>query len=417
MRHFSDFGEVISKGSGIGQLMDDLGKALAEGGGEMLMLGGGNPAHIPEIEAVWQERMREITESPESLRRVLSIYDPPRGNSSFLKALAGLLNETYGWNVGEENLAVTAGGQFAFFTLFNLLAGPSPLGNRKIVLPVAPEYIGYANQGIAPGIFRSVIPKIAITRPHSFKYHIDFDALSLGEGDAAVCISRPTNPSGNVLDDAEIKRLSDLTEKAGIPLIVDNAYGLPFPGILFKKISFVRKDHHIMVFSLSKLGLPGTRTAIVVASPEIARAVSEFTAVSGLANGNFGQAILRPLLENRRILSLVEQGIQPHYLKKRDFAKEIVDKFFPKNGSYFLHETEGAMFFWLWLPNSKKNSMQMYSDLKGEGVLVVPGEPFFFGLQEKDRNWPHQHQCLRISFAMAPEVVENGLKIISKKIS
>ena len=71
--------------------MDDLGKALAEGGGEMLMLGGGNPAHIPEIEAVWQERMSEITESPESLRRILSIYDPPRGNSSFLKALAALL--------------------------------------------------------------------------------------------------------------------------------------------------------------------------------------------------------------------------------------------------------------------------------------------------------------------------------------
>ena len=397
--------------------MDDLGKALAEGGGEMLMLGGGNPAHIPEIEAVWQERMSEITESPESLRRILSIYDPPRGNSSFLKALAALLNETYGWNVGEENLAVTAGGQFAFFTLFNLLAGPSPLGNRKIVLPVAPEYIGYANQGIAPGIFRSVVPQIAITGPHSFKYHIDFDALSLGEGDAAVCVSRPTNPSGNVLDDAEIDRLSDLTEKAGIPLIVDNAYGLPFPGILFKKVSFVRKDHHIMVFSLSKLGLPGTRTAIVVASPEIARAVSEFTAVSGLANGNFGQAILRPLLENRRILSLVEQGIQPHYLKKRDFAKEIIDNFFPKDGSYFLHETEGAMFFWLWLPNSKKSSMQLYADLKGEGVLVVPGEPFFFGLQEPDQNWPHQHQCLRISFAMTPEVVENGLKIISKKIS
>jgi alanine-alpha-ketoisovalerate/valine-pyruvate aminotransferase len=29
---------------------------------------------------------------------------------------------------------------------------------------------------------------------------------------------------------------------------VDNAHGLPFPGILFKKIYLIRKEHHIVVF-------------------------------------------------------------------------------------------------------------------------------------------------------------------------
>jgi len=82
--------------------MEDLGKVLAEGGANMLMLGGGNPAHIPGVEAVWKKRMAEIVESPDFLRRVLAIYDPPRGNSDFLRALAGLLNEEFHWNVSKR---------------------------------------------------------------------------------------------------------------------------------------------------------------------------------------------------------------------------------------------------------------------------------------------------------------------------
>ena len=50
----------LCTGSGIGELMEDLGLALAAGGERMCMLGGGQPAHIPEIDAVWRRRMEEI---------------------------------------------------------------------------------------------------------------------------------------------------------------------------------------------------------------------------------------------------------------------------------------------------------------------------------------------------------------------
>ncbi len=42
----SKFGQKIAMASGISQLMDDLGDALAEAR-DILMLGGGNPGHIP----------------------------------------------------------------------------------------------------------------------------------------------------------------------------------------------------------------------------------------------------------------------------------------------------------------------------------------------------------------------------------
>ena len=53
----SEFGRGLCSGSGIGELMDDLGHALAQGGGRVLMLGGGQPAHIPEMDALLRKRM------------------------------------------------------------------------------------------------------------------------------------------------------------------------------------------------------------------------------------------------------------------------------------------------------------------------------------------------------------------------
>ena len=53
----SGFGEKFAGHSGIVQLMDDLGKAMAENK-EMLMLGGGNPSHIPEVQKLQRPRRR-----------------------------------------------------------------------------------------------------------------------------------------------------------------------------------------------------------------------------------------------------------------------------------------------------------------------------------------------------------------------
>jgi alanine-alpha-ketoisovalerate/valine-pyruvate aminotransferase len=89
----------------------------------------------------------------------------------------------------------------------------------------------------------------------------------------------------------------------------------------------------------------------VVAPPYIARAVAALTAVSGLANGNLGQAIVHPLLEDGSILRLVTQS---HYGKKLNFARQVIADCFPQDASYFLHETEVAMCLWLRLQKSKK---------------------------------------------------------------
>ena len=135
MSEFSRVGKKLTSRSGILTLMDDLGRAMTTDPG-MRMLGGGNPAAVPGMQALFRERMRELMDSPAAFDQMLGNYDPPQGNPRFVKAVADLLRNRYGWQIGPENVAITCGGQNAFFYLFNMLGGTGTNGvKKKIVLP------------------------------------------------------------------------------------------------------------------------------------------------------------------------------------------------------------------------------------------------------------------------------------------
>jgi len=416
---FSTVGRKLTVPSGILELMDDMGRAMTVEP-QMRMLGGGSPAAIPALQALVRRRMQELLADGDSFERMMVRYDPPAGNPRFLRSLAALLQREYGWDIGPQNLAVTSGGQTAFFQLFNLLAGRFENGRRKkILLPVAPEYIGYADQGIEPDLFLACRP--AITYPPCgdgkiFKYSINFPAVeaALARGDiGAIAASRPTNPSGNVLTDAEVARLSALAAAHGIPLILDNAYGQPLPGVMFVPAKPFWSPHTILVLSLSKLGLPGTRTAIVIAAENIARAVTAFTAITGLANGTIGQQLVLPWIESGKILELGSEILQPFYAEKSRAAAAWAREYFDAVGvDWALHANEGAFFHWLWLKNLRFTSRELYERLKVRKVLTVPGEYFFFGLET---DWPHRHECLRLNFSGESETVREGYQIIAEE--
>ena len=88
----SDFGKRFAGKIGIAELMDDLGSALAADPAP-LMLGGGNPAHIPEVQALVRRRMNQILDQPGEFEGLIGNYDTPQGSAPFLEALAGLLNQ------------------------------------------------------------------------------------------------------------------------------------------------------------------------------------------------------------------------------------------------------------------------------------------------------------------------------------
>lgn len=412
MTHFSRFGERFSRRTGARELMDDLGTAMASDE-QVMMLGGGNPALIPAVQEILRSRVRDVVASDREFRRMVSDYAHPAGEGTFREALAAFLRSEYHWPVGIENIALTGGSQSAFFQLFNLLAGESSDGTqRRILLPITPEYIGYRDTGVAGEIFVARRPLIEELPDAMFKYHLDPRGLSAEDGIGAVCVSRPTNPTGNVLTDAEMLTLGQFASKAGVPFIVDGAYGLPFPAIVYEDATPSWDANTILCLSLSKLGLPGVRTGIVIGPADVIDALTGMNATMSLAVSSVGPVLVRDLLADGAILRISRELIRPFYKQR---AVETLDRLRTALAGlpFHIHRPEGAFFLWLWIPGLPISSQELYERLKARKVIVVSGHHFFPGLTER---WRHCEECLRISYTQSPELVAKGLQIVAEEI-
>lgn len=411
----SKFGHKFTRDNGITQLMDDLGKANSTDNPDIVMLGGGNPALIPEANNIFVDELEKLIHSKQ-VDQMLGLYDGPQGADAFLDALAKMLNDEYAWGLSAENIALSNGSQSSFFSLFNLFAGEMPDGSKnKILFPLAPEYVGYADQGLAEDQFSSIKPEIHIFEDQQqFKYEIDLDALektlSTDKHIGALCVSRPTNPTGNVITDDELERLDVLTRQYQIPLIVDNAYGHPFPGAIYTDARLRWNENIILCMSLSKLGLPGLRTGIVIANKEIIEAMSRINGTLILAPNSVGASLMTRLMKDNELLPLCNDIIKPFYQHKADTAVELFNEIFAGLPVY-LHKLEGAFFMWLWFKDSAMTSEELYNALKKQNVFVIPGHNFFIGIED---DWPHKHQCIRINYAKDENTLRKGLETIKQ---
>jgi valine--pyruvate aminotransferase len=411
-RKWSKFGERFSRPTGAAELMEDLGFATADENAALL-LGGGNPGKIPEIQSLLRSRLSDVAASNISTDQMFGNYSHPKGDVAFRRALAKLLKREYGWQLSADNIVLTAGSQTGFFLLFNMLAGEFFDGSfKRILLPATPEYAGYTDIGLMGNIFVSQRPEIEDRSDGFFKYHINFDTLKFGEDIAALCISRPTNPTGNVITDEELQKLDEMARRAGVPLIVDNAYGLPFPRIVFSKATPFWNDNVVLCMSLSKLGLPGIRTGIIIAHEEFIDALSNMIAVQSLAVSSAGAVFVLPWIESGEIIDISRRYITPFYKHKSQVACKLLKR--ELDGIPFkIHVPEGAFFLWLWLPGLPISSHELYRRLKARDVFVVSGHHFFPGLEE---SWRHRDECLRLSYSQNDIVVEEGMKLIGEEL-
>lgn len=409
---FSDFGTKFSGKTGIGDLMHDLAH-LPDDGRPLYRLGGGNPAQIPELTATFVEQIRRFTDNSDSFRRGATLYSAAQGHAGFIKSFASLMQSKYGWPITEKNVVLTNGSQNAFFMLFNLFGGATNGTVRKIHLPVAPEYIGYEDVALSEPIFSSQRPVIELLDDQLFKYRLDKNNIQLNSDTAAICVSRPTNPTGNVLTDNEVNALDMLAQQHGIPLIIDNAYGAPFPNIINVPATLTWHDNIVLSMSFSKFGLPGARTGIVVANQQIIEALTQMNAVMNLSPSSLAPAILQPLFEDGSILTLCDQHIKPHYQNRAEEALSWFRQSF-EGLPALAHKPEGSIFLWLWFPELNISSAQLYQRLKQLGVIVVPGHYFFPGLANDE--WEHKQQCVRVNIGGDAQELRTGLDLIANEI-
>jgi len=408
----SKFGTKFTRQSGIHQLMIDLGEAYSSNHPDLCMLGGGNPAFIPEAQALFGKEMERLIEN-KLFESMIGIYDGPQGEKNFRNVLSQYLNNKFDWAIGPENISLTNGSQNSFFYLFNALAGEMPDGSfKKILFPLSPEYVGYADAGLSEDMFVSNRPNIELLENQQFKYRVNFDDLHIGDDIAAICLSRPTNPTGNVVSDRELARLKELAQEKDIPLIIDNAYGQPFPNVIYADVQLNWDNSTVLCMSLSKLGLPGARTGIVIASKEITETIGALSGIITLAPNSVGAALMTRMIEDGEIEHLSETIIKPFYSARLKMAVGLFNDIFA-DLPVRIHKPEGAFFLWLWCEGLPISTQEFYVRLREKQVFVIPGEDFFIDI---DSRWPHTRECIRINYGQPEDRLQAGFEIIAAEL-
>ena len=283
-----------------------------------------------------------------------------------------------------------------------------------MLFPLAPEYIGYADSALSEEMFVACKPAITLLDNGLFKYNVNFEALEIGDDIGLICVSRPTNPTGNVLTDEEIRHLDELARANGIPLLIDNAYGTPFPNIIFTEVKPFWNSNTILCMSLSKLGLPGTRCGIVIGPETLIQAIGNLSGIINLAPGGVGPTLVQRWVENGDIIRLSEQHIRPFYEAKAQQAVQWLQEAIP-HPKLRIHKPEGALFLWLWFEGLPIHSQELYQRLKQRGLIVVPGHYFFPGIT--DATWQHQYECLRLNYAQDADKVQSGIAILAEVLA
>ena len=407
----TEFAKRFSADVGIVNLMEDLGEAINVNP-DLLFMGGGNPARIPEFEQRVADHLGRIVNNPAALHKLIGAYQSPRGSEEFIDALVKFFHRQCGWTLSKNNIAISNGSQSAFFILINMLVGTANGESRRVCYPVMPEYLGYSDQGLVKDCSVGIRPRVDLLEDDFFKYRVNQTALGEAENISAYCISRPTNPSGNIISEDELDHIAGLAKKNDAYLIVDCAYGNPFPGVVYDPVAPRWHDNSIYVLSLSKLGMPGVRTGIVVAPEEVIEEFVKINTVISLANGNLGPALATSLLKSAEMPDICGRILLPFYRAKRDLAVAEVQKQL-KGVPCRIHKPEGAFFLWLCLENLPITSMALYERLKKKNVLIMPGEHFFFGLTEE---WEHARQCIRLTYCQDNDVLVKAIALLGEEL-
>ncbi|MGG6294420.1 valine--pyruvate transaminase [Leptolyngbya sp. AN02str] len=405
----TQFGEQMSHLTGVRAIMKDIIETLRlSGDRDFINLSAGNPVILPEVEQLWRDCTQELLASSE-YGEVVCRYGSSTGYQPLIDAVVDDYNQRYGLNLSDCNILITPGSQSLYFLAANALAGYTTSGQlKRIVLPLSPDYTGYGGVTLIPESLKAYQPKLDIDEAaHRFKYRPDFSQLNIDDTTGFVLFSRPCNPTGNVLTDDEVRKIAALADSHDVPVFVDSAYAPPFPSLNFTEMTPIFGRNIIHCTSLSKAGLPGERLGITLGDECVIRTLEAFLTNMCLHSSRYGQAIAARAIRSGRLATLSETVIRPYYQAKFNILQTALDAAMPKTLPWYLHNGEGAIFAWLWLNDLPMTDWEFYQELKQTGVIVVPGEPFFPGLQEE---WSHKHQCFRISLTASDAELETAMQ-------
>jgi DNA-binding transcriptional MocR family regulator len=236
---------------------------------------------------------------------------------------------------------------------------------------------------------------------------LDPDALAeaLGAGETSFVYTIPTfqNPSGRTLSTARRRRVAELANERGVPVLEDDPYGLVrYEGAAPPSLHDLEGGHLVTyASSFSKTVAPGVRVGWFVAPADLAARL-EARAVSTY--------ISPPFLTQATVHELIDRGaFEPNLERIRGLLKARRDAMLDAlerelAGKAAWSEPAGGYFLWVDLP---VDSTELLTRAEAAGVTFVKGSDFFPGGAAGG-------QSARLAFSYAsPSEIDEGVSMLA----
>jgi valine--pyruvate aminotransferase len=411
----SRWGVKMAGMSGIRSILEDIALSAADSSGETwINLSPGNPARIPEAVETWRRIEGDALQS--SFTEASCQYGPSRGANALVDALVRYFNAKYGWDISARNVVVGPGCQMLCFIAATIFTGPSAAGRKRLILPSVPDYTGYQGLCLEEGTIAGLEPRLEFQGDRYFRYAFETDRLWHEDSIGMLLLSSPCNPTGRSVEAGELAALISFVAERDIPLVIDHAYGEPFPGVAAAAVDPPLHPNVINCFTLSKAGLPGERIGFAIGPADTISAMVSFTANSNLHAPQLVQAVLERALNSGDLDDLTAKVIRPYYRQKRLVAEQLLHDCLPESVNWRLHSSEGGMFCWLWIDHPWFNDLELYNALKRKKVFIVPGRNFFVGPLTTPFLATHGTKCIRLSLSAEESVIAEGIGRVAEAL-
>jgi 2-aminoadipate transaminase len=366
---------------------------------DVISFAGGLPAPevfpIAEVECATQKVLREQG-------RTALQYAATEGYLPLRELLVRQMAR-YGIKVKPANVMITSGSQQGLDLIGKLFVNP---GDR--VLTESPTYLGALQAWSAYQADYLTVP----VDDHGLDVE-KLEAQLRGGPKFLYVLPNFQNPAGVTLSLERRRRLIELANHYGAPIVEDDPYGqLRYEGDHLPSLVQIDAALHgctdggefsgdvLYLSTLSKTLAPGLRVAWVVAPESVISRLVQMKQGADLHSSTFCQMVAYEVAKDG-FLDRHVRRIREVYGERRNAMLEALERHFPQEVLWT--KPRGGLFLWLTLPAGFDSTELLKQALAEERVAFVPGASFF------PRGGGERTCRLNFSYAR-PDVIDEGIR-------
>ncbi len=373
---------------------------------DVISFAGGLPA--PEVFPFAEVERAAATVLREQGKTALQ-YSPTEGYLPLRELLVRHMAR-YGIKVTPGNVMITSGSQQGLDLIGRLFVNP---GDR--VLTESPTYLGALQAWSAYQADYLTVP-------------VDDDGLDVDRLEAQLrggpkflyILPNFQNPAGVTLSLERRRRLVELANHYGAPIVEDDPYGqLRYEGEHLPPLVQIDAEWHdcakgdceftgdvLYLSTLSKTLAPGLRIAWVVAPESVISRLVQMKQGADLHSSTFGQMVAYEVARDG-FLDRHVRTIREVYGERRNAMLAALERHFPAEARWT--KPQGGLFLWITLPEGIDSTELLREALGRERVAFVPGTSFF------PRGGGERTCRLNFSY-VGPDLIDEGIRRLGKAV-